>query len=129
MRAKLAALAVAVALAALPGCEEINCWGPTDQDKEFSAVREAWERPLGLFVLPVGFALDATVSIAFDLVIVVADPINWVLIAAHAQPIGPAIWLTPGTSTGLTLLNPYANLDWSWAHPKLVYVDWGDGFK
>ena len=108
---------------ALPGCT-LAWWGPSEQEQGYSAERERWELPLGVAFMPVAATLDLACSLGLTMIFVVANPINWALIAASAEPIGPGFGMMFFTSTALTLANPDCNLDWSHAHQDVVFLDW-----
>ncbi len=110
------ALILAFVLIAAPGCR-LAYWGPSDDSGSHSNTREIWEVPVGVVVLPVGFTIDVAISLAINAAALVAFPVNWAVVSFDSDPIVPGVYIFAGTATGATLLNPSANLDWSWSIP------------
>lgn len=109
-------LALTISLGALPACA-LSEWGPGASDSSYQEQRERWELPLGLTLLPVALTCDLALTWVISMGLTLANPINWLLVAAGGEPLIVGYYAFPATSVSLTLVNPNCNFDPSWEAP------------
>ncbi len=124
------ALVVAAAVVSCAGCGMAS-WGRDSTDPEYSVSREYVEAPVGAVVLPVGFAVDLSITITTTVVLGFCNPVNWVCFVLDIDPFVPLVYVFAGTSTALTLMNPDCNLAWTEETPRYaVGMMWrGEGYS